>query len=157
MERAIYQHCKFYLAGQILPKVDRASMACGLEVRAPFLDHAMVELAGRIPAGLKVRRWRTKHILKEALRGLLPPEILARRKQGFGVPIAHWLREPLRGLLEERLRPDRVADVGLFEPATTTRLVSEHVSGRRNHGKVLWALLVFDAWRENYLPGARWR
>ena len=157
MERAIYQHCKFYLAGQILPKVDRASMACGLEVRAPFLDHAMVELAGRIPAGLKVRRWRTKHILKEALRGILPPEILARRKQGFGVPIAHWLREPLRGLLEERLRPDRVADVGLFEPATTTRLVSEHVSGRRNHGKVLWALLVFDAWRENYLPGARWR
>jgi asparagine synthase (glutamine-hydrolysing) len=157
MERAIYQHCKFYLAGQNLPNVDRASMACGLEVRAPFLDHAMVELAGRIPTSLKVRGLRTKVILKDALRGVLPSPILERRKQGFGVPIAPWLRGPLRGVLEEWLRPERVAKVGLFEPAAVTRLVDEHVSGRRNRAKILWALLVFDAWRERYLPGASWR
>ena len=157
LDAAIYQHCKFYLAGQNLPNVDHASMACGLEVRAPFLDHALVELAGRIPAHLKVRGLTTKHILKRALRGLLPPEILHRRKQGFGVPLGPWLRGPLRGLMQEWLRPDRVAEVGLFEPATVSRLVNEHVSGQRNHRKVLWSLLVFDAWRERYLPGARWR
>ncbi|HET7339817.1 MAG TPA: asparagine synthase-related protein, partial [Methylomirabilota bacterium] len=99
----------------------------------------------------------TKHILKAALRGVLPPAILDRRKQGFGVPLAPWLRGPLRGVLEEWLSPERVADVGLFDPATTTRLVSEHVSGRHDHRKILWSLLVFDAWRERYLPGARWR
>ena len=157
LEQAIYQHCKFYLAGQNLPNVDRASMATGLEVRAPFLDHAMVELAGRIPARLKLRGLTMKYILKRALRGLLPREILGRRKQGFGVPLAPWLRGPLRGLMQEWLEPDRVAEVGLFEPATISRLMSEHVSGRRNHRKILWSLLVFDAWRERYLPGARWR
>ena len=157
LEQAIYQHCKFYLAGQNLPNVDHASMACGLEVRAPFLDHAMVELAGRIPSRLKVHGLTTKYILKEALRGLLPAEILERRKQGFGVPVGRWLRGPLRGLLEEWLRPERVSEIGLFDAATTTRLVDEHVAGHANHAKVLWGLLVFDAWRERYLPGACWR
>ena len=116
-------------------------MACGLEVRAPFLDHAMVELAGRIPSRLKVHGLTTKYILKEALRGLLPAEILERRKQGFGVPVGRWLRGPLRGLLEEWLRPERVAEIGLFDAATTTRLVDEHVAGHANHAKVLWGLL----------------
>jgi asparagine synthase (glutamine-hydrolysing) len=94
MERLIYQQCKFYLAGQNLVAVDRASMACGLEVRAPFLDRPLVELAGRIPSPFKMARWQTKAIVKHALRGLLPDAILARRKQGFGVPIAQWLRAP---------------------------------------------------------------
>ena len=156
LEQAIYQHCKFYLAGQNLPNVDRASMAVGLEVRAPFLDHAMVELAGRIPASLKLRGLTMKYILKRALRDLLPRDILERRKQGFGVPLARWLRGPLRELMQEWLEPGRVADVGLFEPATISRLMSEHVSGQRSHQKILWSLLVFDAWRERYLPGARW-
>jgi asparagine synthase (glutamine-hydrolysing) len=157
VEQAIYQHCKFYLAGQNLPNVDRASMACGLEVRAPFLDHAMVELAGRIPSDLKVRGLTTKYILKQALRGLVPRDIIERRKQGFGVPLAAWLRGPLRGLMREWLEPERVAEIGLFEPATVARLMAEHVSGRGDHRKALWSLLVFDAWRERYLPGVRWR
>ena len=157
LEQAIYQHCKFYLAGQNLPNVDRASMACGLEVRAPFLDHAMVELTARIPAGLKLRGLSMKHILRRALRGLLPREIVARRKQGFSVPLGLWLRGSLRGLMQEWLRPERVAEIGLFEPATVSRLVNEHLSGLRNHRKVLWGLLVFEAWRERYVPGARWR
>ncbi len=156
IDRLIYQHCKFYLAEQNLATVDRASMACGLEVRAPFLDRALVELAGQIPAGLKVRGWTTKYILKRALRGLVPPAVLARRKQGFGVPIGAWLRGPLRPVLEGRLARERVERLGLFDPDTTTRLIREHVEGRHDHRKILWALLMFDAWRERYLPTARW-
>jgi asparagine synthase (glutamine-hydrolysing) len=156
IDRLIYQHCKYYLAEQNLPTVDRASMACGLEVRAPFLDRPLVELAGRIPAELKLRGWTTKYILKRALRDLLPPAVLARRKQGFGVPIGVWLRGPLRRVLEERLARERVAHLGLFDPAATARLIEEHVAGRRDHRKILWALLMLDAWREHYLPGARW-
>jgi asparagine synthase (glutamine-hydrolysing) len=156
MERLIYQQCKFYLAGQNLVAVDRASMACGLEVRAPFLDRPLVELAGRIPSPFKMARWQTKAIVKHALRGLLPDAILARRKQGFGVPIAQWLRGPLRPALEERLAPRRVAGIGLFNPAAIARLTGEHLEGTADHWKVLWALLIFDAWRERYLPTDRW-
>jgi asparagine synthase (glutamine-hydrolysing) len=156
LDRLIYQHCKFYLADHNLVTVDRASMAASLEVRSPFLDPALVALAGRIPAPLKVRGWTTKAILKRALRPLLPGSIVGRRKQGFGVPIGPWLRGPLRSTLEERLAPERVARVGLFDPTATDRLVAEHLGGRHDHRKVLWALLMFDAWREHYLPHARW-
>ncbi len=156
IDRLIYQHCKYYLAGQNLVAVDRASMACGLEVRSPFLDRPLVELAGGIPSGLKFHGWQTKYILKQALRGLLPDTILDRRKQGFGVPIGLWLRGPLRPRLEDRLAHERVSRIGLFDPDSTARLVTEHVEGRKDHRKVLWALLIFDAWRERYLPGARW-
>jgi asparagine synthase (glutamine-hydrolysing) len=156
LDRLIYQHCKFYLADQNLVTVDRASMACGLEVRAPFLDRPLVELAGRIPSTLKLKGWGTKHILKRALRGLVPDTILARRKQGFGVPLGLWMRGPLRRTLEARLACEEVARIGLFDPPMTRRLVAEHVSGARNHQKILWGLMVFDAWRERYLPGVRW-
>lgn len=156
LDRLIYQHCKYYLAEQNLVAVDRASMACGLEVRAPFLDRPLVELAGRIPANLKLRRWTTKYILKKTLRDDLPREIVSRRKQGFGVPLGAWLRGPLRGALEARLERGRVARVGLFDPAAVDRLVTEHLDGRRDHRKILWGLMMFDAWREHYLPHARW-
>src|SRR5438309_7475157 len=156
IDRLIYQHCKFYLAEQNLATVDRASMACGLEVRAPFLDRALVELAGRIPPQPKLVGWQTKYILKRALRDLLPKAILVRRKQGFGVPIGLWLRGPLRCALQERLAPERVARLGLFNPEATTRLMTEHLNGARYHKKVRWAFLMFDAWRERYLPCARW-
>ena len=131
-------------------------MACGLEVRAPFLDRALVEMAGRIPPQLKLAGWQTKYILKRALRDLLPKAILARRKQGFGVPIGLWLRGPLRCALQERLAPARVDRLGLFNPEATTRLMTEHLDGVRDHTKVLWALLMFDAWHARYLPGAQW-
>jgi asparagine synthase (glutamine-hydrolysing) len=156
LDRLIYQHCKFYLDGQNLVAVDRASMGCGLEVRAPFLDREFVEFAGRIPVHLKLAGWHPKYILRRSLRELLPETILNRRKQGFGVPIGPWLRGPLRGVLEGRLEPERVARVGLFRPETTTRLMREHLDGTRDHRKTLWALLMFDAWRERYLPDARW-
>ena len=156
MERLIYQHARFYLGDQTLVAADRATMAAGLEVRAPLLDHRLVELAGRMPTHLKLRGWTTKHILKRAAAGLLPATTITRRKQGLGVPIASWLRGPLRPVLDERLAPARLASRGLFEPATVARLITEHVGGHRNHRKILWALLMFDAWCDHYLPHARW-
>jgi len=156
VDRRIYQHCKFYLAGQNLVTADRAAMACGLEVRAPFLDRAMVELACRIPSRLKLMGWQTKYILRRALHDLLPPTVLTRRKQGFGAPFGLWMRGPLRRALEDRLAPERVAHIGLFDPNATQRLVGEHLGGVRDHRKILWALMMFDAWREHYLPGVRW-
>ena len=109
-----------------------------------------------MPGHQKLRGWTTKYILKRALREDLPSAILHRRKQGFGVPLAPWLRGPLRAALEERLGPERVSRVGLFDPAAVSRLVTEHLSGRRDHRKVLWALMMLDAWREHYLPRAAW-
>ena len=153
---AIYQHCKFYLAGQNLVTVDRASMAAGFEVRAPFLDHNIVELAGRMPSSLKLRRLTMKYVLKRAVEGLLPPTIVWRRKHGFALPTAEWLRGPLRPLLEEQLRPEAVARIGLFNPETISRLITEHSLGRRDHRKVLWGLLMFEAWRRRYLPKESW-
>ena len=156
VDRLIYHHCKLYLAGQTLVKMDRATMACGVEARAPFLDPELVALVCAMPPSLKLRRWTTKYVLKRALAGRLPDAILERRKQGFGVPIAQWLRGPLRPILEQTLHPDRLRRVGLFAPQVVTRLVAEHVSGRSDHRKVLWQLLVFELWREAYLPDSRW-
>jgi asparagine synthase (glutamine-hydrolysing) len=156
MDELIYQHCAWYLANQNLVAVDRASMACGLEVRAPFLSNGVVHLSAAMPAELKLKGWTTTYVLKRAGRDLLPPAILHRRKQGFGVPLGPWLRGPLRATLKARLAVDRVRDVGLFDPGAVRRLVDEHVAGIRDHRKVLWSLLVFDAWREHYLPRERW-
>jgi len=156
VSRTIYHHCKLYLAGQTLVKMDRGTMACGVEARAPFLDPSLVELACAMPSSVKLRGWTTKYVLKRALAGRLPDTIIGRRKQGFGVPIAQWLRGPLRPLLEETLAAERVRRIGLFAPESVGRLVSEHVAGHRDHRRALWILLVFELWREAYLPGASW-
>jgi asparagine synthase (glutamine-hydrolysing) len=156
ISRLIYHHCKLYLAGQTLVKMDRGTMAHGVEARAPFLDPALVELTCSMPSAVKLRGWTTKYVLKRALAGHLPEAILHRRKQGFGVPIGQWLRGPLRPLLEETLGRERLRRVGLLAPDPIARLVSEHVAGHRDHRKVLWCLLTFELWRESYLPGASW-
>ena len=157
MERVIYQHCRFYLADQTLVATDRSTMAAGLEVRAPFLDPALVELACRIPTRFKLRAGVvTKYLLKRTIDDLLPSPIVNRRKQGLGVPIAAWLRGPLRNILWQRLAPDRIARRGLFEPTAIAQLIGEHLSGRANHRKILWSLLMLDAWCDHYLPDERW-
>jgi asparagine synthase (glutamine-hydrolysing) len=156
MERMIYQHCRFYLADQTLVATDRSTMAAGLEVRAPFLDPALVELACRIPTRFKLRAGVTKYLLKRTIDDLLPSTIVNRRKQGLGVPVAAWLRGPLRNVLWQRLAPARIARRGLFEPAAITQLIGEHLSGQANHRKILLNLLMFDAWCDHYLPNERW-
>jgi len=156
ISRLVYHHCKLYLAGQTLVKMDRATMAHGVEARAPFLDPALVALACAMPSSVKVRGFTTKAVLKRALQGRLPDQILTRRKQGFGVPIAQWFRGPLRPLLEATLAPARLRAVGLLDPDGVSRLVTEHVTARQNHGKALWSLLTLELWREAYLPDIRW-
>lgn len=151
-DRLIYRYCKLYLAGQNLANADRASMAVSLELRAPLLDHAFVELVGRIPARLKFQGFGgLKRLLRRALSDRLPPEIAARGKQGFGVPMGAWFRGPLAPVLRELLAESRLRAAGLLDPAAVGRLVAEHRSGVRDHARILWALLVFESWRTHYL------
>src|SRR5258706_7393798 len=150
--RLIYRYCKLYLAGQNLANADRASMAVGLELRAPFLDHRFVELVGRIPAALRLQGLgRLKRLLKRAVADRLPPEILARGKPGFGVPLADWFRGPLAAPLRAALAPSHIRSAGPFDTPAVERLVNEHVAGRRDHARVLWSLLVFELWRREHL------
>jgi asparagine synthase (glutamine-hydrolysing) len=151
VNRLIYQYCKLYLAGQNLVNTDRASMAVGLELRAPFLDHQLVELLGRVPARLKLGGLRDlKRLLKRALADRLPPAIARRRKQGFGVPLGEWFRGPLAPLLRQQLDSERVRKGGLFDPAAVTRLVGEHIAGARDHQRAIWAVLALEVWRVAY-------
>jgi asparagine synthase (glutamine-hydrolysing) len=156
LDRLIYHHSKLYLAGQTLVKMDRATMAFGVEARAPYLDHEFVELACSIPSSLKLKGWTTKYLLKQMMAGQLPESIRHRRKQGFGVPLAQWLRDPLRPFLEEVLHPDRLRRIGLFSPGAVSRLVAGHLACKENHARALWNLLSFELWREAYLPGCTW-
>jgi asparagine synthase (glutamine-hydrolysing) len=139
------------LPDDFLVKVDRASMAHGLEVRPPLLDHELLELAARIPSRFKVRGGRTKWVFKEAYRGRLPAAVLDRPKQGFEVPLDAWLRGPLRPMFEATLF-DPGARVGdLVDRATARAVWHDHLCGRGRHGGVLWSLLVLALWAEHYL------
>lgn len=146
-------YLSFYLRDDILVKVDRASMAASLEVRAPFLDTRVVELALGLPWLLKLRGPSRKWLLKKALRGLVPDEILDRKKHGFAIPVTEWLKGPLRPLLEDMLSERSVREAGLFEPHEVRRLVDEHQNGVRDHRKPLWTLLQLELWRRRWLTG----
>jgi asparagine synthase (glutamine-hydrolysing) len=139
------------LPDDFLVKTDRASMANGLEVRPPLLDHELLELAARIPARWKVRAGEGKWILKQAYECDLPPEVVRRPKQGFELPVDAWLRGPLRDMFEGSvLRPGgRASD--LVDRAVAEKLYGAHRSGVGRHGNVLWSLLVLARWAEQYL------
>ncbi|MFW6124821.1 MAG: asparagine synthase (glutamine-hydrolyzing) [Pirellulales bacterium] len=144
-----------YLQEGILAKVDRASMANGLEVRAPFLDPEVVGYLGQLPTSYKVRGLATKRVLKRAARRRLPREIVARTKHGFGIPAAAWLSGALRDMVVDLLCPARLRQQGLFDAAYVGRLIDEHFSRQRNHRKPLWTLLVFQLWYERYAAAPR--
>ena len=148
INRELYADLRVYLADDILVKVDRMSMATSLETRAPFLDTDVMELAFSIPGDLKVRGAARKHILKAALRDVVPADILARRKEGFSMPMKNWLRRELQPLMRDLLSDDRVRRRGLFEPREVARLVTEHVDGRANHAHQLFSLMVFERWAD---------
>jgi asparagine synthase (glutamine-hydrolysing) len=151
VDRLIAQYLRFYLEGDILVKVDRASMAASLEVRAPFLDHTFVSFVNSMPPRLKLRRLRSKYILKRAFADRLPPEIANRSKKGFGVPLGDWLRGGLRTTMEELLSESELRAQGIFEPRAVRRLVDDHLSGRRDNRKQLWTLLTFQLWHDAWL------
>jgi asparagine synthase (glutamine-hydrolysing) len=143
-----YVDLKTYLADDILVKVDRMSMAASLEARVPLLDHRLVEFAFGLPAALKLSGGQTKVLLRRAVRALLPARILNRPKQGFSIPLKHWLRGPLRALMLSLLSPQSVRRRGYFNAETVTGWVSAHLSGRANHSHRLWALMVFELWQQ---------
>ena len=151
LSTALYLDAKLYLQDGVLVKVDRASMACSLEVRCPFLDTGVVEFASRLPASRKLRGLTTKYVLKRSLQDLLPGNVLHRPKKGFGIPLGRWIRGALRDLFEETLAPRRIAAQGILRPDAVSRLLREHVDGRRDHRKKLWNLFVFQQWQAAYL------
>jgi asparagine synthase (glutamine-hydrolysing) len=140
-----YLDMKTYLVGDINTKVDRASMAHSLEVREPLMDHPLVEWLSNLPPDLKLRNGEGKYLLKKALGPYLPPEILYRPKQGFGVPLASWFRGPLRQSIRTAVLGQVLADTGWFNPAYLRRLVDDHQSGRRDHSAPLWTLMMFES------------
>jgi asparagine synthase (glutamine-hydrolysing) len=146
---------RLYLAEDILTKVDRASMSVSLEVRAPFLDPRVAEYAASLPANYKLRGRKSKYILKRAVGSLLPPFVTRRRKKGFGVPVAEWLKGKLRPLARDLLSPERVRKAGVFNPEYITRLQDEHERGLANHRKLLWTLLMFELWHESFIETPR--
>lgn len=140
-----------YLPDDILVKVDRASMAMSLEVRAPLLDHRIVEWAWQLPRDLRTDRSVGKRLLRRVLARYVPPALTERPKTGFGIPVGEWLRGPLRDWAEALLDPRRLAADGLIEPAPVRQAWQEHVRGRQDHAARLWIVLMLQAWRERWV------
>jgi asparagine synthase (glutamine-hydrolysing) len=141
---------KTFLADDILFKTDRASMATSLEARVPYLDHELVEFAFRLPERLKLRGLVGKWILRRAFKDRLPASILRRRKSGFSVPIAAWLRGEMAPLARDLLAPARLRRQGLFDPAAVGTLLDDHLARRADHARLLWALLMFQMWEDRF-------
>jgi asparagine synthase (glutamine-hydrolysing) len=135
-----------YLPYDLLVKVDIASMACSLEARSPFLDHHVMGLAARLPRSMKIRGATGKWLLKHAFPELLPGEIATRPKMGFGVPVGHWFRGPLRDLLLDSTVSDRATSRGRFRPEVVRTLVDDHLDGRADHTAKLWNLVMLEHW-----------
>jgi asparagine synthase (glutamine-hydrolysing) len=154
LAQSLYVDLFSYLPDDILAKVDRMSMAVSLESRVPFLDKAMVELAFQVPDRLKIRGGVSKWILKRIAERYIPREAVYRPKEGFSVPLKHWIAGAYRGLLEELLAEARIQQDGIFEWDEVARLKREHLSGRRNHSHQLWAIMMFHAWQDRWLRPA---
>jgi asparagine synthase (glutamine-hydrolysing) len=148
IERAMSIDTNTYLPDDILTKVDRATMAVSLEARVPLLDHRVYELAWRLPLSLKLRRTTGKWILRRVLHRYVPPGLVERPKMGFAIPLANWLRGPLRPWAEELVSERRLRNEGFLDPTTVRRWWTEHLEGRANWEHQLWAVLVFESWLE---------
>jgi asparagine synthase (glutamine-hydrolysing) len=151
IEQMQFLDINYYMAEDILTKVDRASMAVSLETRAPFLDPRVGQFAASLPLNYKLRGSTGKYILKKAVEPLLPREILHRKKKGFGIPVAEWLKGRLNPMLHDLLSPERLKRQGLFDPGYVQTLITEHEKGIASHHKQLWTLLVFELWCERFL------
>lgn len=150
LDRTLYTDLKSYLAGDLLVKADRMTMASSLEGRSPFLDHVLVEWAARLPVESKLRGRQGKVLLRKAFADLLPTQVLSHGKQGFGIPLGAWLRGPLEGWARSLLLAPQSPLAAWFQPEALGRLMAEHQAGRQDHGKRIWALACLAIWaRQN--------
>ncbi len=147
----LFLDLKTYLADDIMVKVDRMSMATSLEAREPLLDHKLVEFAFSIPGEWRVQGLTTKWIFKKTMERLLPRKNIYRSKEGFSIPIKQWLKVELRDLMLDYLNEKRIAREGFFNFSCLEKMIKAHLEGRENYSHQLWALLVFEIWKENYL------
>ena len=145
---------KSYLPYDLLTKVDIASMANGLEARSPFLDHVVMEFAAQLPAQLKLRGTDSKHLLKTTFADLLPVESVRRRKMGFGVPIAKWLRTSSRELLQDTLLSKWARERGYFKSDRVEYLIREHLAERADYSFQLWNLLMLELWQQELVDAS---
>jgi asparagine synthase (glutamine-hydrolysing) len=151
LSQLLYVDLKSWLANDILVKVDRMSMASSLEVRAPLLDHEVIEFAATVPSALKYRGGTSKYLLKRYLEGRVPGSVIHRPKQGFRIPVAAWLRGELRPMGEDVLLSSAALGRGLLRPARVRQLWSEHQRGVSDHSGQLWALLVLELWHRTFI------
>ncbi len=144
-----YLDIKTYLVGDILTKVDRASMATSLEVRVPLLDHKLVEWAANLPRRLKLNGQEGKYLLKKAMEPHLPNDILYRRKMGFAVPLKNWFRKELKTFIRDAVLDERMLDSGYFNKKYLTQLLDQHQKGSFDHSAPLWTLMMFQQFLKN--------
>jgi asparagine synthase (glutamine-hydrolysing) len=152
LERMCHADLQTYLV-ELLMKQDQMSMAASIESRVPYLDHRFVEQVAAIPGRIRLHRWQTKAVLREALRNLVPREILTRRKMGFPVPVGRWFRESSWPLVQEFVLGPRALERKLFHPVVLRRLAEEHRSGARDHTARLWLLVNLEIWQRIFLDG----
>ncbi len=148
--RLLYVYKKLYLAEDILAKVDWASMGASLEARAPLLDHEIVEFAARLPYRMKLKGFKMKYLLKKAVGDLLPKGIAGRGKKGFGIPVAKWMKGPLKEMTCDLLAKDKIRREGFFRPESVARLVEDHMKSRADNRQQLWSLFMFEQWLDRW-------
>jgi asparagine synthase (glutamine-hydrolysing) len=151
LDKLLAADLKTYLH-ELLMKQDQMSMAASIESRVPFLDHKLVEFAARLPDTMKLRGWTTKYVLRRAMRGVLPPQILTRKKMGFPTPVGDWFRGPFRGVIDEYVLSERALSRGLFNPSYAREIVARHAAGE-NHTERLWMLVNFEIWQRRFFDG----
>jgi asparagine synthase (glutamine-hydrolysing) len=152
LNKLLYTDTKTYLH-ELLMKQDQMSMAASIESRVPFLDHPLVEFAASMPDRMKLRGVTTKWVLRQAMQGLLPPEILSRKKMGFPVPVGSWFRGEWRSVIDEFILGERAMRRDLFQPGELLYLVTAHTAEGENHAERLWALVTLEIWQRIFLDG----
>lgn len=151
LDALIYQEFQLRLPELLLMRVDKITMSTSIEARVPFLDHRLVEFSSWIPGDMKIRDGRTKHVLKESVKDLLPDHVIDRRKQGFSAPVKEWFRGELAGWARRSILDSSLRDRDLFDYSVLSRMIEEHRSGRRNYDTLLWSLVNLSQWYDHWI------
>jgi asparagine synthase (glutamine-hydrolysing) len=155
LNQMLYVDAKTFLPDLNLAYSDKLSMACSIEVRVPFLDNEVVEFLQRVPPSLKIHGYTQKYLLRKAMDGVLPKEVLRRRKAAFGLPIRAWLRNELRDMLTDMLSEERVRRRGLFDATAVTQMIRDNETGERDYTLQLWGLLTLELWHQAFVDQRR--